>query len=331
VAKPFGVVQVRDHHNSGGAGTAVLWGLVAGAAYGSVGVVAKLAFRDSLTTSTILAARLTLGAVAIWVLAAAFGAVARIPPRRTLRLVAIGAVCFYGQGLLVFLSVERIPATTMEFLLYSYPALVAVSSAILFGERLGSRGVIGLGASLVGLSLLLGSPGAAATSTGGAMALGAAVATTVYLLLLRVAGSGIHPLQVSATVLSGAAAGSWIGGLATGTIHAPARATDLLWLLLHAILIATAVSASVVALQKMGATKTAVTATFEPVTTAVLATLLLSERLTVLQGIGGVLVVAAAVVLALSRRRRPRPRSEPAPVPNVQAWEMTPAPEGEAQ
>jgi drug/metabolite transporter (DMT)-like permease len=274
------------------------WGLLSAAAFGAVAIVAKLSYKDHVEIGTILAVRLALGAAAVWMLAKRMRVLGPLPRGTSLRLFLLGATCFYGQGVLIFESVQRISAATTEFLLYTYPAMVAVASVTLFHERLGRAKLGALLLSLCGLGLLLGGPNSGVQSFGGAMALAAAVVTATYLFLLRSAADGVHPLHASAIVLSGSACAAWAAGAATGSIHAPQTGGAYGWLLLHALLISVAVSCSTIALQRMGPTRTAVTSTFEPVTTVCLATVVLGPPISAPEVLGGVLVIVAAVTLA---------------------------------
>jgi drug/metabolite transporter (DMT)-like permease len=59
--------------------------------------------------------------------------------------------------------------------------------------------------------------------------------------------------------------------------------------------------------RRVGAARAALLSTVEPIYTITLATLLLGERLTAIQLLGGLLVIAAVVLVQLAREPEPRP------------------------
>jgi drug/metabolite transporter (DMT)-like permease len=80
------------------------------------------------------------------------------------------------------------------------------------------------------------------------------------------------------------------------------------WTLVAAIgIVSTAVAISTffAAMERIGATAAAIGSTLEPLVTVVLGAVVLDERLSIPQGAGGVLIVAAVAWLAL----QPRPSS----------------------
>jgi drug/metabolite transporter (DMT)-like permease len=279
--------------------TGIALGVLGATAFGSGSVAAKLAYDSGLNAITLIAGRLTLGSIILWAIIAALGVPRAMPRRTRLGLLLVVGPTFAAQGVLIFESVARISVTTMSFVLYLYPALVALASAVVFGERLGRARAGALGLSLAGLTLIVGVPSGDVRTFGGVLALAAAVDTAIYLLLLRRAGGGVHPLMASASVLTGAAVAVCAGGLITGQLRPPTSAVAWAWIALHASLVATAVVAIVAAVGRVGATRTAIATTWEPVAAALLAALLLAERPTLMQILGGVVVVAAAALLAL--------------------------------
>jgi len=81
-----------------------------------------------------------------------------IPRRRLLPLLTLGGG---GQALVIFLamtSLNWIPAATLGFLFYTYPAWVAVFAALRGSESFDRRRVLALGLSLAGIAFMVGAP-----------------------------------------------------------------------------------------------------------------------------------------------------------------------------
>jgi len=70
-----------------------------------------------------------------------------------------------------------------------------------------------------------------------------------------------------------------------------------------------AISLFMAGLPRVGASRAALLSTVEPVVTVVLAAILLGERLSPIQAVGGLLVVLAVVVVQASHLWRPGPQA----------------------
>ena len=78
-------------------------------------------------------------------------------------------------------ALKYIPAASLTFLFYTYPAWIAVISAVRGTEKLTSWRVVALGLSLAGLALMVGMPGKGGLNPIGAgLALSAARAKFRY-------------------------------------------------------------------------------------------------------------------------------------------------------
>src|SRR5690606_1928986 len=81
-----------------------------------------------------------------------------------LRFVTIGG---FGQALLVYLalsSLAYIPAATLAFLFYTYPAWVALVQSVRGAERLDLRRAAALALSFAGIVVMVGLPGGTGAS-----------------------------------------------------------------------------------------------------------------------------------------------------------------------
>jgi hypothetical protein len=105
-------------------------------------------------------------------------------------LVLLGGVGYVGQALLYFTALERISAGLTALLLYVFPALVVVLSAVLLRERPRPLAAGCVALALAGTALTIG-PVQGGQSSGVALGLGSALVYAVYILTSsRVTGVG---------------------------------------------------------------------------------------------------------------------------------------------
>ena len=281
------------------------------AAFGAMAVLGKLAYDEGATVGTLLAVRFALAAVLFWGLVFAggeAGELRRLAPRDIAIALALGACGYAAQAGCFFAALERIDASLLSLLLYTFPAMVAVAAIALGRERADARRLGALGVASAGLVLVLASakPGAL-DALGAALALSAAVVYTTYILVSQGVAGRIRPTLLSALVCSGAAVTLTTGSTLLGDLR-PGDVTLAGWGWLAGIaLVSTvaAVSLFFAGLKRVGPTTASVLSTVEPVVTVVLAFLVFGELLGALQLLGGMLVIAAVLVLASQRPREP--------------------------
>jgi drug/metabolite transporter (DMT)-like permease len=287
-----------------------VFSLASGAAFGSMAIFGKLAYDEGVNVGTLLTARFTFGAALFWVLVLAGGSFreARGLERRDVGIgLALGAVGYAAQAGLYFVALERIDASILALLLYTFPAMVTVAAVVLGRERVNARRVIALALTSAGLVLVLA--GAAAGSfdlLGAALALGAAVVYTTYILVSERAAGRLSPYLLSALVCSGAAVTLTLGSSLLGELQ-PGDVTTKGWLWLACIAVVSTVAAIgffFAGLRRVGPTSASILATVEPVVTVFLAFLVFGETLAVLQVFGAALVLTSVVVLQSRRRVR---------------------------
>ena len=110
-----------------------------------------------------------------------------------------------GQAVIAFVSLSAlrfIPAATLTFLFYTYPAWVAVMAAARGTERISPRRAAALTLSLAGIALMVGMPGAGGLHPRGVLlALSSALLYAAYIPLIDGLGRGMpNPAQSSRVV-----------------------------------------------------------------------------------------------------------------------------------
>ena len=287
-----------------------LFSLASGAAFGSMAIFGKLAYDEGANVGTLLAARFIVGAVLFWALVLAGGALheARGLRRRDVGFgLGLGAAGYAAQAGLYFVALQRIDASILALLLYTFPAMVTVAAVMLGRERVNTRRLIALGLTSVGLILVLtGATGGGFDALGAVLALGAAVVYTTYILASQGVAGRISPYLLSALVCTGAAVTLTLGASVLGELH-PAEVTAKGWLWLGCIGVVSTVVAIgffFAGLRRVGPTSASILATVEPVVTVLLAFAVFGEMLAAPQILGAALVLTSVVVLQ-ARSRRP--------------------------
>jgi drug/metabolite transporter (DMT)-like permease len=289
--------------------------IASAAAFGAMGVFGKLAYEQGATVGTLLAVRFLLAAALFWALLATRGdarAVRTLPRRDLAHALLLGACGYALQAGGYFAALERIDASLLALLLYTFPAMVAVAAIVLGRERADARRLVALALASGGLVLVLAGAGTGALEPlGVALGLGAAVVYTTYILASERITSRVGPLLLSALVCTGAAGTLTLAGVVLGTLH-PGRLSAAGWGWLAAIAAVSTVTAIALffaGLRRVGPTTASILSTVEPLVTVGLAFLVFGETLSPVQLTGGALVLGAVVALQARLGRRPALRA----------------------
>jgi drug/metabolite transporter (DMT)-like permease len=277
--------------------------LFSACSFGSIAIIITLATQDGARLTDLLAWRYLIAAALLVIVSGGVRAVRR-PPRRAVALLVLAGG---GQAAIAVLSLSAlryIPAATLTFLFYSYPAWVAIISAVRGTERLTGRRAGALLLSLAGLALMVGMPGAGGLNPVGVLlALASALLYAIYIPTIDHLGNG-QPPAVTAAYASGGAAlilttmAMLDGGLAVRFAPSGWIAIALLALVCTVL----AFLAFLRGLALMGPVRTAIVSTVEPFWAALLASVVLRQQLGPRTLIGGLLIALAVVLLQLAPR-----------------------------
>jgi len=135
-----------------------------------------------------------------------------------------------------------------------------------------------------------------------ALAIASPVVYTGYILVGERVMSTAPALAASAVIMTGAAFGFCLLAVLTRQLHLPSSMQA--WSIsIGVALVPTmvAISLFLAALPRVGSARAALLSTWEPVVTVILAVVLLGDRFSWIQVIGGVLVLLAVVMVQMSR------------------------------
>jgi drug/metabolite transporter (DMT)-like permease len=283
--------------------------LASGAAFGAMAIFGKLAYGQGATVGTLLAVRFVLAALLFWVLVIAGGGLRELRRlgRRELGIaLGLGACGYALQSGCYFAALERIDASLLSLLLYTFPAIVAAAAVLLGRERMSARRLAALALASGGLVLVLAGAGAGALDPlGVALGIGAALVYSTYILVSETVVGRMPPMLLSALVSTGAALSLTTGSATLGQLH-PGAVSLAGWGWLASIAVVStvaAISLFFAGLRRAGPTSASILSTVEPVVTTLLAFVVFGETLSAVQVLGGMLVLAAVLVLVVRPAR----------------------------
>jgi drug/metabolite transporter (DMT)-like permease len=288
--------------------TGTLFCLASAAAFGAMGVFGKLAYDEGATVGTLLVTRFVLAAALLWLALLATGRTRdlRALPRRDAALaLALGAVGYSAQAGGYFAALDRLDASLLALLIYTFPVMVTVTAVALGRERASARTASALVLASTGIVLVLaGAAGGALDPLGTALGLGAAVVYSAYILTSEGVAERMGALTLSTLVCTGAAATLTLGALAGGDLDPGAvSAQGYGWLAGIAVVSTVgAVGLFFAGLRRVGPTAASILSTLEPVVTVVLAFAAFGESLGPAQLAGGALVLASVLVVRVPVR-----------------------------
>ena len=175
-------------------------------------------------------------------------------------------------------------------------------SALFFHEKMNSRKVIALFLAFGGCVLVSGISGNGITITGLLLGLGSGIGYGLYSILGTVALKKYSPYTVTTYTFLIASVGSWVICKPAEMLSRFVEADGIIELIFFCILTAlvTAVIpflAYTLGLRSVEASKAGIIATIEPVVATIVGIICFSETLTLLSGIGIVLVLSAVIIL----------------------------------
>jgi drug/metabolite transporter (DMT)-like permease len=284
--------------------TGALLVLASAVAFGVMPIFGKLAFSAGVGVATLLFVRFAIATPVLWAAVAVRRALPRVERVVLLRAFVLGAAGYALQAGLYFLALQRMDASVLSLVLYSYPALVTGAAILLGREPANRRRLVALVIASSGLVLVLAGAGAGDLDLAGmALGVGAALTYTTYILVSDGVTTDLDALPLAALVSTGALVSLGTVAAATGSLDLGFEAEGWLWLALAALV--STVGAVVLffsGMSRVGPSTAAILSTLEPPVTVSLVFLTFGDALGVVQILGALAVLGAAVVVNLPTR-----------------------------
>ena len=283
--------------------TVIIWGLSF--------VATKIALQ-TFAPFTLIFARFSVAAVLFFALMLRTGF-----PRFTLQdHLRMLVVALFEPGLyFIFetLGLQHTTAPKASLIIATIPAVVLVFAHILLKERITLQGILGIGASLAGIGVLVTGDNRFEWALGGQavgdlLVFGAVLSASLYMIMVRGLGREYSALEIT-SMQTFYGAFLFLPGFLWefNRLNGPAFNVQALAALAYLTLFATVAAFLCYnyALSKVPAYRAAVFINGIPVVTTLGALVFLDEKLTFVQGVGGMLVLLG-VYVANRPRKRPR-------------------------
>ncbi len=266
-------------------------------------VVIKLAYRYGVDPTTLIALRMAFS-LPFFIAALIWSSRGAEPLSRTdhQRLILIGLLGYYAASYLDFLGLQYVTAALERLILYLSPTLVVVLSALVLRKRFGryEGGALVLcysgillvfwhDVSLEGGHVLLGS----------ALVFTAAVCYAVYLIISGELVQRLGAIRLTAYAMCVSSVAVFVQFAVLNPISALRQPDDVYWLSLLNAVVCTVlpVFATMLAVERIGASRASMASMVGPVSTIALAYLFLSERISIWQLAGTALVLGGIYLL----------------------------------
>ncbi len=277
--------------------------ILAGCFWGSMGIFVRRLSTFGFSPIQIVALRITVAALV-------FSLLLLIKDRSGFRIAWRDLPLFLGLGfgsilfftVCYFSAITVMPLSTAAILLYTSPIWIMLMSMLFFREKLNRIKLIALALAFAGCVLVSGISGDGLTLTGLLLGLGSGIGYGLYSILGTIALRKYSPYTVTTYTFLFAAAGSWLVCQPADMISKLSAADHLTGLLLFCVLtgLVTAVIpflAYTLGLRTVEASRAGILATVEPLVATLVGILVFSEPLTLLSGLGIVLILAAVILL----------------------------------
>ena len=277
--------------------------LLAGCFWGSMGIFVRRLTDYGFSSIQIAAIRVTLAALIFCMLL-----LIKDPSGFRISVKDIPLFLGLGFGSILFFTVcyftaiTMMPLSTAAILLYTSPIWIMLMSVLFFREKLTGRKLLALALAFAGCVLVSGVSGEGMTLPGLLVGLGSGIGYGLYSILGTVALRRYSPYTVTTYTFAFAALGSWLICRPAEMLAKFAAAPDLPGLVFFCFLTAlvTAVIpflAYTLGLQTVEASRAGILATVEPLVATLIGVAVFSEPLTLLSGLGILLILAAVVLL----------------------------------
>jgi drug/metabolite transporter (DMT)-like permease len=274
--------------------------LVSAAGFGSLCVIAQLAYGRGVSVLGLLTGRYVIAGALLWLIALALRR--PLPSLRGLGIgIALGAG-YSSMALCFATSLHHIEAGLADLLLFAYPVLVAVGAVALGRERWHRRRAVALAAAATGIVLAVAGSGAI-SPLGVALALIAAAIYAAYVLASASLLGTLDPLVLAAAISTGAAMVVGADAGLRGQL-APQGGAAGLGLIVAAALFSSVLATStfMAGVRRLGASRASIVSSAEPALTAVFAFAAFGQGLDLVQLLGATLVLASIPILELKRK-----------------------------
>ncbi len=228
----------------------------------------------------------------------------RVSGRDLALTIGLGVTGYYAASFCDFLGLRYVSAGMGRLLLFLYPTIVVLLSALFLGKRIGLREIVSLLVSYAGVGLVVWSEvgtGNPDFAVGAALVFGGAFLYSVYLVGSSQVVQRVGSMRFTAYAMTAACLCCIAQFLVLRPLSALALPQEVFGLsaVMAALCTVLPVFLTAEALRRVGATLVALSGALGPVSAAIFGYLVLAEPLGWLQLVGAALTVAGVMIITL--------------------------------
>ncbi len=231
-----------------------------------------------------------------------------IAQRDWLGIVGLGFLGYYLASLLDFLGLQYVPAGLGRLIMFLYPTLVVILSAIFLGKAATRKEITALAITYAGIALVLSNKLGVAPEHrqfmfGAMLIFGSATCYAVYLVTGSQLVKRVGSARFTAYTMIVSTVPAVAQFLALERVSALALPPTLWWYVLLLVTMCTVMPVFLVAeaLKRIGANHFALIGALGPVTTVLADFFLMDGALSPLQVVGGALVISGVLLVSVKR------------------------------
>ena len=289
----------------------VAFALLAAVGFSAKAILVKLAYFDHVDAVTLLALRMAFSVpffigVAVWV---RYQHAEPLSKHDWMLVLVLGLIGYYLSSFLDFLGLQYISAGLERLILFLYPTMTVLLSALVYRRAIGRKTLAAMALCYAGIALVFLHD--AGMKQGGNVALGASLvfaSTLSYSVYLVGAGHAIARIGAMRFTAYAMVVASAASLLQFGVMR-PMSALDLP-LRVYGLSIAMAIFSTVLpvfllsfAIRRIGSGSASLIGTIGPVSTIYLAYVILNENISLLQIAGSSLVLGGVIIISMNSKR----------------------------
>ena len=281
-------------------------------AFSSKAVLVKLAYREGIDALSLLTLRMVF-ALPFYLAIAFFTdrqAAYRLKPRDYLMVTVTGVLGYYLASLFDFWGLQYITASMERLILFAYPSITLIFGALFFKTPIVKAQYVALILTYMGIFVIFAGDASIGNQAdlfrGGGLVFACAITYSLYLT-----GSGlliprIGAMRYTAFALITAAFAVFLHYTFTKDFQLFQYNKQVYGLAVLMAIVATVIPTLLVSygIRLIGAGNTALTSSVGPVSTLTLAYFLLGERLTGVQMLGSLLIIAGVLYLSIAKNKK---------------------------
>jgi drug/metabolite transporter (DMT)-like permease len=284
-----------------------LFALASAVQFGVVVVFASRLAHLGLPVAGTLALRFGIASVILFVVLAALGRPLAPAEGERGGLVLIAVAGYAVEASIFFTALAHGTAAAVTLLFYTYPVVVALASWLVLRRGAPARGTaVALLLATAGVAIVVGVGGPLAIEPVGVLlALLSSLVISGYMLGADVVLRRTQSLTSAAWVSGAASLALFAASLVSGAWRTPSGWSEWAPIVAMGVATAGAFVCLLEGIRRIGAERSSIVSSAEPLAAAVLARMFLDQAVGVGVAIGGVLILGGAILASLARDRIP--------------------------